>query len=230
VAILLLGASYGSVTDVIESYADNESLRQMMASIGGATFVDSFLSFICAIIALGATIFSIAAVRRARTEETGGRAEPVLATALSRTRWLASHVTVALAGGLLLLAVGGLGLGLASAATTGESRWIADLLAAQLAYAPALWATTAVAVAAFGLWPRATWLAWAVLGWSLLAMYLGALLQLPQWLLNLTAYQHIPRMPVADFTVLPLVLLTLIGAGLVAAGITGFRRRNLDLA
>ena len=230
VAIFLLGTSYGSVTDVIESYADNESLRRMMESIGGATFVESFLSFICAIIALAATIFSIAAVRRARSEETGGRAEPVLATGLSRTRWLASHVAVALIGGLLLLALGGLGLGLTSAATTGESRWITDLLGAQLAYAPALWATTAVAVAAFGLWPRATGLAWAVLVWSLVAMYLGALLQLPQWLLNLSAYQHIPRLPVADLAVTPLILLTLIAAALVAAGIAGFRRRDLDLA
>jgi ABC-2 type transport system permease protein len=229
VAIVLLAASYGSVADVIGSYADNESLRQMMASIGGATFVESYLSFICAILALAAAIFAIAAVRRARAEETAGRAEPVLATALSRTRWLAGHVVVALAGGVLLLALGGLGLGLASAATTGESRWIADLLAAQLAYAPALWATTAVAVAAFGLRPRVLWLAWAVLVWSLVAMYLGALLQLPQWLLNLSAYQHIPRLPVAEFTAWPLVVLTLVAAGLVTAGFASFRRRDLDL-
>jgi ABC-2 type transport system permease protein len=60
-------------------------------------------------------------------------------------------------------------------------------------------------------------------------MYLGALLQLPQWLLNLSAYQHIPRLPVAEFTAWPLVVLTLVAAGLVTAGFASFRRRDLDL-
>lgn len=228
VAMFALGATYGSATDIMDSYADNEVIQQMMAAIGGGSLAESWMSMICAIIAVVATIFSVIAALRARREETDGRAEALLATGLSRTRWLASHVVVAMAGGLLMLTVSGLGLGLGAAASTGEPRWFGDLLTAQLAYAPALWATAALAVAVFGLVPRANGLSWALLGWSVLATYFGALLRLPQWLLDLSPYQHIPRMPAADFTPAPLVVLTLVAAVLIAAGVVGFRRRDLE--
>lgn len=228
VAMFLLGSTYGSATNLMESYADNDVIRQMMEAVGGANLTESWLSLICAIIAIVATIFAVIAALRARREETDGRAEAVLATGLSRTRWLGSHVTVAMAGGLLMLLASGLGLGLGAASSTGDSRWFADLLAAQLAYTPALWATAALAVAVYGLVPKANWLSWTLLAWSVIVTYFGGLLQLPQALINLSPYQHVPRLPAAEFTALPLGVLTLIAAALLAAGLIGFRRRDLE--
>ncbi|HEX5994576.1 MAG TPA: hypothetical protein VFY84_05480 [Jiangellales bacterium] len=228
IVMFLLGATYGSATDIMDSYADNEMIQQMMEAIGGGSLAESWMSMICAIVAVVATIFSVIAALRARREETDGRAEAVLATGLSRTRWLGSHVAVAMAGGLLMLLASGLGLGLGATSSTGDPGWFGDLLAAQLAYAPAMWATAALAVAVFGLVPRANWLSWTLLGWSVLVTYFGGLLQLPQWLLNVSPYQHIPRMPAAEFTAPPLVALTLGAAILIAAGVAGFRRRDLE--
>jgi ABC-2 type transport system permease protein len=212
----------------MDSYSDNEVIQQMMQAIGGGSLTESWMSMICAIVAVVATIFSVTAALRARREETDGRAEAVLATGLSRTRWLGSHVAVAMAGGLLMLLASGLGLGLGATSSTGDSRWFSDLLTAQLAYAPAMWATAALAVAVFGLAPSANWLSWTLLGWSVLVTYFGGLLQLPQWLVNLSPYQHISRMPAAEFTALPLIVLTLVAVALITVGITGFRRRDLE--
>lgn len=228
IAVLLLGSTYGSATNVIDSYADNEVLRQMMEAVGGGSLTESWLSLICAILAIVATVFSVIAALRARREETDGRAEAVLATGLSRSRWLGSHALVAMAGGLLLLIASGIGLGLGAAASTGDPRWFGELLTAQLAYAPALWATSALAVAVFGILPRATAASWGLLGWAVLVAYFGGLLRLPQWLVDISPYQHIPRMPAAEFTALPLVLLTVVAAALVAIGVAGFRRRDLE--
>ena len=47
------------------------------------------------ICALLAAAFGVASAMRARAEETSGRAQPVLATATSRSAWLASHLSVA---------------------------------------------------------------------------------------------------------------------------------------
>jgi ABC-2 type transport system permease protein len=228
VVLFLLGSTYGSATNVMESYADNEVLRQMMETVGGGSLTESWLSLICAVLAIVATIFSVVAALRARREETDGRAEAVLATGVSRTRWLGSHVVVAMTGGLLMLLASGLGLGLGAAASTGDSRWFSDLLGAQLAYTPALWATSALAVAVFGLVPRATMLSWALLGWSVFATYFGGLLQLPQWTINFSPYQHIPRMPAAEFSALPLAVLVGVAAALITVGLATFRRRDLD--
>ena len=49
---------------------------------------------------------------RLRTEETGGQAEPVLATATGRVRWALGHIAVAVGGAAALLAVAGVATGL----------------------------------------------------------------------------------------------------------------------
>jgi ABC-2 type transport system permease protein len=227
-ALFGFGLAYGSAVDVIEDYADNEVLREMIESLGGATLTESWLSMVIALLSIVCTVFAIIAALRPRREETSGRGELVLSTGLSRTRWVATHVTIALAGGTALLLVTGLGLGLTAAAVSGDGDLSWKVLGATLAYAPALWLTAALAVTVFGWVPRAIGLAWALLAYAILMVYLGGLLQLPQWALDLSPYTHIPRMPAAEFTALPLVILTVLAAVLVAAGLAGFRRRNLD--
>ncbi|MGH3646459.1 MAG: ABC transporter permease, partial [Micromonosporaceae bacterium] len=228
VAMFLFGMSYGSAVDVIESYADNEVVAEMIKNVGGATLTESWLSMIISLLAIVCTIFAIIAALRPRREETSGRAESVLATALSRTRWVATHVGIALLGGTGLLAVTGSGLGLGAAVTSGEWHYFWEVLSAALAYAPALWVTAGLAVAVFGVLPRAISLAWALLVYAILVVYLGGLLDLPGWARDISPYTHVPRMPADDFTTTPLLVLTAIAAGLVAIGLIGFRRRDLE--
>jgi len=228
VAMFLFGLSYGSAVEVIEDYAGNTAIRELTESIGGATLTESWLSMVISLLAIICTIFATIAALRPRREETSGRAETVLATALSRTRWVATHVVIAMAGGLGMLLVAGIGLGLGAAAGSGDAGFFWEVLGAALAYAPALWVTAALAVAAFGIVPRATGLAWALVGYAIFVVYLGGLLDLPGWMLDLSPYTHIPRMPADEFTAIPLVILTVIAAGLVAIGLLGFRRRDLE--
>jgi ABC-2 type transport system permease protein len=228
ISMLLFGLSYGSAVDVIDDYADNKAVQDIVQNIGGATLTESWLSMVISLLAIICTIFAIIAALRPRREETSGRAESVLATALSRTRWVATHLVIAMAGGVGLLLLAGIGLGLGGAATSGEASLFWEVLGATLAYAPALWLTAALAVAVFGILPRATGLAWALLVYAIFIVYLGGLLGLPGWMLDLSPYTHIPRMPADEFRAVPLVILTLIAAGLVAIGLLGFRQRDLE--
>lgn len=229
-AMLITGLAYGSAVDILEQYADNETVRDIVSNIEGATLTESWLSMIISLLAIVCTVFAIVAALRPRREETSGRAELVQASALSRTRWAAAHVVIALAGGTALLLVTGLGLGGGAAVTSGDAGLLWQVLGAVLAYAPALWLTAGLAVAVFGIAPRAIGLAWTILGYAVFIVYLGGLLGLPGWMLDLSPYSHVPQMPAADFTAAPLVVLTLLAAGLVAAGLVGFRRRDLDAA
>jgi ABC-2 type transport system permease protein len=228
VAMLLFGMTYGSAVDVMEDYADNEVIQDMLASVGGATLIESWLSVVIALLAIACTIFSVIAALRPRREETSGRAEAVLATGVSRTRWVATHVTIAMIGGTGMLLLTGVGLGLTAAAGSGDAGLFWEIVGAALAYAPALWLTAGLAVTVFGLMPRAIGLAWALLAYAVLIVYLGGLLQLPGWMLDLSPYTHVPRLPADEFTAPPLVILTALAAVLVAAGLFGFRRRDLQ--
>jgi ABC-2 type transport system permease protein len=228
IAMLLFGLAYGSAIDVIEDYADNQVVQDIVANIGGATLTESWLAMIISLLAIICTIFAIIAASRPRREETAGRAEPVLGTALSRTRWIAAHVVIALVGGAVLLLIAGATLGLGAAATSGDGAYVGRVIGAALAYTPAVWLTTALTVAAFGVLPRAAGIAWALLGYAVFVVYLGSLLNLPGWLMNLSPYQHVPRLPASGFTATPLIVLTLIAAGLLTVGFAGFRRRDLE--
>jgi ABC-2 type transport system permease protein len=68
---------------------------------------------------------------------------------------------------------------------------------------------------------------WAVLVACVLAGELGALLELPSFVLDLSPFAHVPRAPAAEVTASPLIGLGAVAALLVAAGLIGFRRRDV---
>ena len=84
-----------------------------------------------------------------------------------------------------------------------------------------------IAVALFGWLPRWTSLAWAALVIALLLGQLGALLQLPQALMNLSPYTHVPPVPAEPINWLSTVVLLAVAAGLMVAGLLGFRHRDV---
>jgi ABC-2 type transport system permease protein len=174
-----------------------------------------------------AAIYVVMAALRSRAEETSGRAEALLSTGLSQPRWLGGHLTVALAGGTLVMAVGGLSLGATAAASTDETELLGKLLGAAVAYAPALWVTAGIAVLLVGWAPRAAAAAWAVPVVVFVIGYLGTVLRFPQWLMNVNPFGHVPRLPADEMNWVPLLLLTAVAAGLCWLGLLGFRRRDL---
>lgn len=226
-AMALLGASYGSVLgDAEEMLGSIEMMRQAVAEIGGASMAESFASMVMMVIAVIASVYAVLAALRPRTEENDGRAEPLLVTGLSRARWLGSHLAVALLGGAGVLLLAGLGFGATGALTVGDAGLVPELLAASLAYVPALWVTVGVAVALFGLLPRATVLAWIVPLYAFVVGYLGEILQFPDWMSGLSPFGNVPQLPADEASAAPLVILTAIAAALVAVGIAAFRRRD----
>ena len=227
--LLVMGAMYGSILGSADDMLKNiDQIQEALRRTGGATMAESFASMIMVILAVVASVYVVMASLRPRSEESAGRAEPLLATGLSRTRWAGSHLFVAMAGGTAVLLVGGAGIGAAGAVSTGDGGLFLRLLGASLAYAPALWVTAGVAAVLFGRWPRAASAAWAVPVYAFVVGYLGKLLRFPDWMNSVSPFGHVPQLPAADMSWTPMVVLTLIAAGLMWLGLDGFRRRDLE--
>jgi putative exporter of polyketide antibiotics len=183
---------------------------------------------------LAAAAYATSAVLRLRAEETGGQAEPLLATALGRTRWALSHVAVAVVGAAVLLAVAGVAAGLGYGLRTGSAGpEVARLLGAAMAQLPASLTVAGAAVVLFGLLPRASVAgAWTVLGVLVVIALFGQVLRLSQPILDVSPFTHVPKLPGAAVTMLttgtPLLWLSLAVVALVAAGLTGLRRRDIS--
>jgi ABC-2 type transport system permease protein len=224
----LLGAAYGSVGQDVEDFvADNEAMSDIIARGAGADLVDLYFSTMLLMLALIAGGFALQSTLRLRSEETAGRAEPLLATPVQRDRWAASHLLVAVVGSALVVLAAGLGMGLADAIVSGDPAQVPRLTGASVAQIPAVWVLVGVAAALFGWLPRAVAAAWAVLVACFLIGMLADLLELPTWVRNLSPYEHVPAVPAASWSLAPLASLVLIAAALVASGLAGFRRRDV---
>lgn len=229
-AIAVWSAVIGSLASgVADLFTDNDQMEQIIELLGGAeNIIDTYLSLVFAIVGLATSVYAMQAALRLRVEETSLRAEPVLATRVRRTAWVASHMTFALVGPAVLLVVSGLAMGLVHGLRTGDvGTQVPRLIGAALVQLPATWVLAGVALALFGLVPRLTTAVWAVLVAYLLIGQLGPVLQLDQWVLNLSPFTHVPSLPVADLTWVPLLWLTAVAGALTSAGIVGARRRDI---
>jgi ABC-2 type transport system permease protein len=200
----------------------------MIMKLGGERgIVDAFLSAEMGIIGLLASAYGISAAMRLRAEETSFRAEPILATRISRWRWAASHTVVALVGTTLLMLTVGVFGGFAHGAAGGDMSQFGRVLGAALVQLPAAWVLTGVTVLVFGLAPGLVMAGWGALVVFLLLGQLGPVFELPQWAMDISPFTHTPKLPGGEFSVVPLLWLTLVAAALLAAGLATFRRRDI---
>lgn len=189
--------------------------------------VDAFIGATMGILALIVSVYAVTTLLRARTEEAGVRAEPVLATRATRGGWLGGHVLVAALGSAWLLAVAGAGEGLAHGLRIGDLGQTSRLAGAALAQVPAVLVVAGLTVALFGWLPRLVVVAWGVLVVFLLLSRLGPALQLDQWVLNLSPFTHAPQLPAEPLAAAPVLALLTVAAAFAGLGFAGFRRRDL---
>ncbi|MFF0527921.1 ABC transporter permease [Nocardia amikacinitolerans] len=227
VGVFGLGAAYGSFADSIEDYlTDNPEIAAYLPG-GAARAVDSYLALTISVVAVLSAAFGVASVLRSRGEETAGRAEPILAAPVSRYAWLASHLSVAVVGGVLVLGAGGFGMGLAYGLTVADAGQLLRVTGAALAYLPAVWAVIAVAALACGWLPRAAGpVSWAVFAYCVVAVLFTTAFDFPDWFDDASPFTHIPQVPLQTLTAAPLLVLTTTAAAVLAAGFAGFRRRD----
>jgi ABC-2 type transport system permease protein len=226
---VVLGGAASSVADMV---ADNKNLEDIFIRMGGRTgIVDAYLVSVMSILGLMAAGYAIQATLRLRAEETSGRAEPVLATAVGRLQWAASHLVFSIIGSALALLAAGLTVGLTYGATTPDlGHQLSRVLEGALVQVPAVWVLAAVTVALVGLAPRFATVAWGALGLCVILGLVGAALQLDQWVMDLSPFTHVPRVPGAALTATPLILLLAVALALGGAGLAGLRRRGIPAA
>jgi ABC-2 type transport system permease protein len=229
----VLGLVLGGVADGIgDLVADSPELEEIFIRMGGqAALADAYLAANLGILALVASGYAIQAGLRMRTEETSLRAEPLLAAAVGRVRWATSHLTLALLGPSLAIVAGGLTIGLAHGLATGDlGRELPRVLGGAVAQLPAVWMLAGLAAALFGLLPRLTAVSWGALGLFFFIGWLGPVLQLDQWVMNVSPFTHMPNLPGGELHAAPLLWIVGIAITLTIAGLSGFRCRDLGSA
>ncbi|WP_328359639.1 ABC transporter [Mycobacterium sp. NBC_00419] len=179
VGLLVAGAVFGSMTkSLLEAARGNELIARVLSAEG----TDGVYTTMTQFLAAATTAYVVAVIAGLSRDEQSGLGEAVLAGAVSRWAWLLSAVGAALTGAAVLLACAGLGNGLGADLTLGEPQTILRLTLAALAFLPAM--AVVASIAALGVALRRPGLGWIAVTFVVAALYLGALLRLPHWLIE----------------------------------------------
>ncbi|MFD6391498.1 ABC transporter permease [Nocardia sp. NPDC060259] len=223
---LLIGGAVNSIGGMLD---DSGTLQDVVTALGGSDDLEkSFIAYAITMLAAAAAAYSVSSVLRLHEEENSGRAEAVLAAAVGRVRYAASHLLFAVVGPAAALLVSGIGIGIVWGAVDGDVVGkLGQSLGAVAVQLPAVWVVTAIALLLFGAVPKYASLAWAVLSAMIVIVLLGSLGTFPQWLMDLVPFVHPPKLPGASFDIVPIAWLLAVAIAGTVLGLAAFRRRDL---
>ncbi len=225
--MFLMGIAYGSIgKDVGDLLGDSEFSKDVFAQ-GGGDLVSAFYSTTAMMLALIGSSFAIASALRLRSEETSGRVEALLATALPRRVWALSHVAVTVFGSVAVVAAAGVGTGLTYGLIIGDGSQVWRLTVAALVHLPAVLILAGVTYVLVGLAPRIAVAGWIGLVFCFVIMMFGDLLKLPGWINGLSPFRHLPLLPAASFDVVPVAIELAVAIALALLAWSGLVRRDL---
>ena len=228
VGFAAFGFLLGSISDSVTGFLDSPQAAEYLQKLGGTdALADAFLAAELAIMGVLVAAYGIEAASRLHGEEEDGHAEVLLATSVSRGRWAASHLVIALMGVAGVLFVGGLAVGLGAWVATGDAGQVGALAVAALSKVPAAWVLTGLLFLLFGWLPRAVPVIWGVFAVAVVVGEFGPLWDAPQWVMNLSPFVHSPGLPAPNASLVGLVPLTLTAVVLLGLGFVGWRRRDL---
>jgi len=219
VGLFLAGLAFGSMTrSLTDAAQDNPLLARVLTAQGRDGVYTTMTQFLAA----AATAYVASAVLRVYSDEESGLGEAVLAGAVSRWTWLMTAVASALLGSLVLMFFAGLGNGLGAGITLGQPGTMLRLTLAGPAYLPAM--AVVAGVAALAVAVRHTWIGWLAVTFVVVSLYLGALLRLPRWLIDLSPVGRTTAP--SSLSIGALTVMVVVGAALTLSAGWFYRSRD----
>jgi ABC-2 type transport system permease protein len=230
--VLVLGVTYGLVIKEFQDLlTENKEFQEFLGQIGGDVN-DAFLGILIGFMAITIAGYAAQSLLRMRSEEANGQLESVLGGSVGRRQWMLSHIIFIGLGVVTLMLLTALSMGSTYVLASGAS-WskLGEIIAAALVQSTAIFAFLGFAIVACSFLPRmAVAIVWGGFAACLLIMQLGVLLNLPQWLIDLSPFGHLPPMPASDFSAAPVIGLSVVAIVLTVIGLTYFNRRDITTA
>ncbi|MGD6902552.1 ABC transporter permease [Bacillus infantis] len=225
--MFILGVSYGSVFGDLESFfTENEMLKRMIDPASSISLTEQFMTMLMSVISMITCIPPLIFFLRIKSEERNDRIDILLSKPISRLRLAGSYFCLSLISSVIMQMLAIFGLWGAAVSVMEDPIPFGSMLGAGIVYLPAVWLMAGAAVLLLGFLPSLTGLIWIILGYSFIIVYLGRLLNFPEWLEKLSPFGYVPSLPAEELNMGPLFLL--IGAAVFAfAGFTGYRNRDL---
>ncbi|PAV28254.1 ABC transporter permease [Virgibacillus profundi] len=229
IGLFALGAAFGSILGDLETYfADIEFMQAFLTEEQGYTMTEQFIVLLMAIMSLIGTIPAVMTVLKLKGEENKNRTEYLYSRALSRTRLLGGYFLLAIVVSIMMQLLTAIGLWSAAATVMEEGLTLGTIFKSAFIYLPAMWVVVGLAVLMIGLIPKATGFVWFYVVYGFVVIYLNGILDFPEWVNNLSVYEHIPQIPVEEMDFMKITVLIIIAVILTFAGFLGYNRRDIE--
>ncbi len=228
IGIFILAAAYASVLGDLETFLSNmELLQNMFDTSDDASLTEQFIPFLMTILSILSSIPVLSCVLKIRAEEKHGLIEHLLVRSVSRNRIMGSYTIIAFICSILLPFITAVGLWSVGELVMNDPISFTTFAKASMVYIPALWVMIGIALFLIAFIPSFTSIAWVYLGYSFYVVYIGQIMQLPEWLASLAPYGHIPKLPIEEMAWSEIAILTIIALLLTMLGFIGYRKRDL---
>ena len=204
-----------------------EMYRDLFVIAEDFPLAEQFVATLMSVISIICTAPALILLLKLKKEEKESRTEHLFARAVSRTDVMGGYLSISLISSLIMLFLSAFGLWLAGAAVMDEPLALGAVLSSALVYLPAIWVTIGLGTLLIGLIPKVTSIAWFYLGYSFLVIYLGQLLQFPEWMEYITPFGYIPALPIESINYTGALILTIIAIGLMIVGFNTYNRRDI---
>ena len=75
--------------------------------------------------------------------------------------------------------------------------------------------------------PRRTGIVWGIFGITALISSFGAMFDFPDWTLDLSPFEFLAKLPLEDFELMPVLVISALATLFAFVGMAAFRRRDL---
>jgi ABC-2 type transport system permease protein len=196
VAVTVGGATFTAMGSSAVTATQNGTLDGgfLGSQLGTGDPAAAYLTYTATVVGIVAGIYAVLTVLALSAEEGSGRLAHVLATGVGRTKPLTAAITAAAVGCLLILGLTAVATALVAPQVLDGDRVAGQAFAQILGQWPALLALSGLAGLAVAAGTRWRYLAWIPLAYSTFVALLGDLLKLPQPLIDLGLFRHVPEL------------------------------------
>ena len=227
----VIGLAYGAIIGVVETYiGDNEMVQAILATAGDsdASMTDQFIPFLIVFLVIMLLIPLVGVILKLAGEEKRHLSEQILARAVARRSLLISYWLISMIASVLLFAAGAFGFWLGGLTSLEDPIALRVLLSAISSYLPAAWILIGLAVLLIGWLPKFISLATLMIGFTFFIVFFGELLELPQFVIDLSPLTHVPNLPIEDASVATFFIMSMIAALMMIVGFIGYCKRDMN--
>ena len=228
IGIFLMSVAFGAILGDLETYfSDLELVKKVLPANSTASMTEQFITLLIGIMSAFAAIPSVSILLKLKKEERMGRTENFYSRAVSRNKVMGNYSIIAFLTGVLMQILIGIGLYVSASQVMEKTIGLESVLASVLVYVPAIWVVIGLATLLVGVFPKWAGFVWGYMLFAMFVIYLGNLLEFPEWLNRLSAFYHVSLLPNEEVNWLSLSLLSIVGTVLSVSGFLGYNKRDI---